>query len=106
MEKIMEKDLLIEKPLEEVVDHYAANAKKAGLDGVVCSPLEAGKVHEVCGDKEYHDKVHPAGGRIFCQPLCGLHPRLQILLCLFYETVHRAYRIVGNISGYKTLAGN
>ena len=31
----MEKDLLIEKPLEEVVDHYAANAKKAGLDGVV-----------------------------------------------------------------------
>ena len=45
----MEKDLLIEKPLEEVVDHYAANAKKAGLDGVVCSPLEASKVHETCG---------------------------------------------------------
>ena len=31
--------------------HYALNAKKAGLDGVVCSPLEAGKVHEICGDK-------------------------------------------------------
>ena len=46
----MEKDLLIEKSLEEVVDHYAANAKKAGLDGVVCSPLEASKVHETCGE--------------------------------------------------------
>ena len=46
----MEKDLLIEKPLEEVVDHYAANAKKAGLDGVVCSPLEAARVHELCGE--------------------------------------------------------
>ncbi len=45
----MEKDLLIEKPLPEVVMHYASNAKKAGLDGVVCSPLEAGKVHETCG---------------------------------------------------------
>lgn len=46
----MEKDLLIEKPLEEVVDHYAANAKKTGLDGVVCSPLEAERVHELCGE--------------------------------------------------------
>ncbi len=46
----MEKDLLIEKPLEEVVDHYAANAKKAGLDGVVCSPLEAERVHDLCGE--------------------------------------------------------
>ncbi|MDO4380027.1 MAG: orotidine-5'-phosphate decarboxylase [Clostridia bacterium] len=46
----MENELLIEKPLEEVVMSYASNAKKAGLDGVVCSPLEAGKVHEVCGD--------------------------------------------------------
>ena len=46
----MEKDLLIEKPLEEVVDHYAAHAKKAGLDGVVCSPLEAARVHELCGE--------------------------------------------------------
>lgn len=46
----MEKDLLIEKPLEEVVDHYAANAKKAGLDGVVCSSLEAARVHELCGE--------------------------------------------------------
>ena len=46
----MEKDLLIEKPLEEVVDHYAANAKKAGLDSVVCSPLEAARVHELCGE--------------------------------------------------------
>ncbi len=46
----MENELLIEKPLEEVVMSYASNAKKAGLDGVVCSPLEAGKVHEVCGE--------------------------------------------------------
>ncbi len=46
----MEEDLLIREPIDRVVMHYAANAKKAGLDGVVCSPLEAGKVHEVCGD--------------------------------------------------------
>lgn len=45
----MEKDLLIEKPIDEVVMHYANNAKLAGLDGIVCSPLEAGKVHERCG---------------------------------------------------------
>ena len=45
----MERDLLIEKPIDEVVMHYAHNAKLAGLDGVVCSPLEAGKVHERCG---------------------------------------------------------
>lgn len=45
----MEQDLLIKEPIEEVVMHYALNAKKAGLDGVVCSPREAGKVHEVCG---------------------------------------------------------
>lgn len=43
-------DLLIDKPMPEVVMHYAANARAAGLDGVVCSPLEAGKVHERCGD--------------------------------------------------------
>ena len=45
----MTNDLLIEKPIDEVVMHYAQNAKKAGLDGIVCSPLEAGKVHELCG---------------------------------------------------------
>ena len=45
----MEKDLLIREPIADVVMHYAKNAKKAGLDGVVCSPLEAGKVHECCG---------------------------------------------------------
>ena len=45
----MENDLLIKEPIDKVVMHYAANAKKAGLDGVVCSPLEAGKVHELCG---------------------------------------------------------
>ena len=48
----MENDLLIKEPIDKVVMHYAHNAKIAGLDGVVCSPLEAGKVHEVCG-KEF-----------------------------------------------------
>ena len=45
----MEKDLLIKEPIDEVVMHYAKNAKDAGLDGVVCSPLEAQKVHATCG---------------------------------------------------------
>ncbi len=45
----MEKDLLIEKPIQEVVMHYAKNALSAGLDGVVCSPQEAEKVHSACG---------------------------------------------------------
>ena len=46
----MENDLLIKESIDKVVMHYASNAKIAGLDGVVCSPLEAGKVHSVCGD--------------------------------------------------------
>ncbi|MBP5311845.1 MAG: orotidine-5'-phosphate decarboxylase [Clostridia bacterium] len=45
----MEKDLLIKEPIDKVVMHYALNAKRAGLDGIVCSPLEAAKVHETCG---------------------------------------------------------
>ena len=49
-EERMQKDLLIDRPLDEVVMHYAKNAKDAGLDGVVCSPLEAGNVKAVCGD--------------------------------------------------------
>ena len=49
-EERMQKDLLIDRPLDEVVMHYAKNAKDAGLDGVVCSPLEAGKVKAVCGE--------------------------------------------------------
>lgn len=51
-EERMQNDLLINRSLDEVVLHYAANTKIAGLDGVVCSPLEAGKVKEVCG-KEF-----------------------------------------------------
>ena len=46
----MEADMLIYEPMEKVVSHYASNAKNSGLDGVVCSPLESGKVHEVCGE--------------------------------------------------------
>ena len=49
-EESMKKDLLIDKPIDEVVMHYAKNTMLAGLDGVVCSPLEAGKVHGICGD--------------------------------------------------------
>ena len=48
-QEAMENDLLIKEPLPEVVMHYAQNAKKAGLDGVVCSPLESEKVHTSCG---------------------------------------------------------
>ncbi|MDO4531617.1 MAG: orotidine-5'-phosphate decarboxylase [Bacillota bacterium] len=49
-EERMKEDLLIDHPLDEVVMHYAKNAKVSGLDGVVCSPLEAGKVKDVCGE--------------------------------------------------------
>ena len=45
----MKDELLIDAPIEEVVMHYAENAKNAGLDGVVCSPLEAAGVHARCG---------------------------------------------------------
>ena len=48
-EERMKNDLLINESMDKVVMHYAHNAKLAGLDGVVCSPLESGKVHEVCG---------------------------------------------------------
>jgi len=46
----MENDLLIKEDINDVIIHYAQNAAKAGLDGVVCSPLEAGKIHENCGE--------------------------------------------------------
>lgn len=49
-EERMREDLLIDRPIDEVVMHYAKNAADSGLDGIVCSPLEAGKVHETCGD--------------------------------------------------------
>ena len=48
-QEALEQDLWIERPMDQVVMHYAKNAAKAGLDGVVCSPLEAQKVHEACG---------------------------------------------------------
>ena len=48
-EETMKADLLINEPIDKVVMHYASVAKRSGLDGVVCSPLEAGKVHDTCG---------------------------------------------------------
>ena len=50
-QEAMERDLLIKEPIDKVVMHYAETAKNAELDGVVCSPLEAQKVHEVCGER-------------------------------------------------------
>ena len=50
-QEAMERDLLIKEPIDKVVMHYAETAKNAGLDGVVCSPLEAQKVHNICGEK-------------------------------------------------------
>ncbi len=48
-QETMERDILIKEPIDQVVMHYAKTAKNAGLDGIVCSPLEAGKVHDTCG---------------------------------------------------------
>ena len=48
-EEVLHKDLLIGASMNETIAHYAANAREAGLDGVVCSPLEAGLVKETCG---------------------------------------------------------
>lgn len=49
-QETMERDLLIKEPIDKVVIHYALTAKNAGLDGVVCSPLEAEKVHSICSN--------------------------------------------------------
>ena len=48
-QEAMENDLLIKEPIDKVVMHYAKRAQESGLDGVVCSPLEAEKVHDTCG---------------------------------------------------------
>ena len=45
----LKNDILIDKPINEVITEYAKNAKNSGLDGIVCSPLEAGMVKEACG---------------------------------------------------------
>ncbi len=50
-QETLERDILIKQPMDEVVMHYAETAKNAGLDGIVCSPLEAGKVHDRCGER-------------------------------------------------------
>lgn len=46
----LENEILIKENIADVVESYALNAKKSGLDGIVCSPLEAGRIHEVCGN--------------------------------------------------------
>lgn len=48
-QEAMTKELLIDNPIDETIAHYAKNALEAGLDGVVCSPLEAAKVKQYCG---------------------------------------------------------
>ena len=48
-EERMREELLMDRPMDKVVLSYAQNAKAAGLDGVVCAPREAGKVHMACG---------------------------------------------------------
>lgn len=50
-EERMKNELLISESLDNTVIHYAKNAKASGLDGVVCSPLESGKVHSACGSE-------------------------------------------------------
>ena len=63
----MEEEIGIHRPLEEVVIDYAKNARLAGLDGVVCSPLEAGRIHETCEGLPHRHPRHPLcrckGGR-------------------------------------------
>jgi len=49
-QEAMERDIMIHAPIDEVVMHYAETAARAGLDGIVCSPLEAGKVHQRCSE--------------------------------------------------------
>jgi orotidine-5'-phosphate decarboxylase len=48
-DKMLKEELLINETMEKTVESYALNAKNSGLDGVVCSPLEAAKVHSACG---------------------------------------------------------
>ena len=48
-ESTLKNEILIDLPMEETILRYAENARAAGLDGVVCSPLEAGKIHDRCG---------------------------------------------------------
>lgn len=74
-QQTMERDLLIKEPIDRVVMHYAKTAADAGLDGVVCSPLEAQKVHDACGKGFL--TVTP--GRAFCRrgygrPKAGYDP--------------------------------
>ncbi len=47
----LREDLLIERPIEDVVAHYAQRTRQAGLDGIVCSPLESKGIHRLCGDE-------------------------------------------------------
>lgn len=75
-EEAMHKDLLIEGKMEDVVMHYAKNAKCAGLDGVVCSPLEAAAVHGACGEGFLiRNARHTLCRRRQGRPIARYHPR-------------------------------
>lgn len=50
-QQAMNEQLRVEGDINDVIAHYARNAKEAGLDGVVCSPLEGGLVKEACGSE-------------------------------------------------------
>lgn len=65
-EERMRDELWIDHPMDETVLHYTELAKRAGLDGVVCSPLEAGKVHQRCGSGflTVTPGVRPVGGDV------------------------------------------
>ena len=71
----MERELLIHVPMEKVVLHYAENAAAAGLDGVVCSPMEAGSIHEHCGPQflTVTPGIRLAGGSAGDQKLSLIH---------------------------------
>ena len=71
----MERELLIHAPLEEVVLSYAANAAAAGLDGVVCSPLEAGAIHGAAGPLPDRDPRRPVRRRRCRGSEAGHYPR-------------------------------
>ncbi|MCF0115259.1 MAG: orotidine-5'-phosphate decarboxylase [Erysipelotrichaceae bacterium] len=71
-QEVLEEELWIDHPINETIQHYAKNAQKAGLAGVVCSPLEAGLVQEACG----HDFITVTPGIRFADDSKGDQKRV------------------------------